>query len=231
MPALTTVEADIKKVWTFGKSHLILTLALVAALVGGMYLFESKRADVADAKAAASQALAQQQDAENAKIQAANAAQIAQLIQVETQLATQLQTLQTQYAALAAQRQQSATVVAQLPAAAVQGDLETKLGGPLSDPDVLRKDDAIVTDYPLVEDQLKVETISVSNLDDQVVTLKTEFTTEQASHASDNATCKVDKQTLNDTIGKVKADARKSKFKWFLGGYIAGFISGKILKL
>ena len=75
-----SIETDAVKVWTFGKSHLVLTLALVAALIGGVYLFESKRADVADAKAAASQALAQQQDAENAKVQAANAAQIAQLI-------------------------------------------------------------------------------------------------------------------------------------------------------
>ena len=209
-----SIETDAVKVWTFGKSHLVLTLALVAALIGGVYLFESKRADVADAKAAASQALAQQQDAENAKVQAANAAQIAQLIQVETQLSTQLQTLQAQYSALAAQRQQAATVVAQLPPAAVQGDLEAKLGGPLSSPDILRKDDTIVTDYPIVEKELVVQSDSIINLDSQVVTLKTEFTTEQSSHASDNATCAVDKKALNDQIGKVKADARKSKWKW-----------------
>lgn len=37
-------------------------------------------------------------------------------------------------------------------------------------------------------------------------------------------------KVCNDKIAVVKSDARKSKFKWFLGGYVAGFLSRQLLK-
>jgi outer membrane murein-binding lipoprotein Lpp len=80
-------------------------------------------------------------------------------------LDSQVQTLQIQYAALAAQRRQGQENINKLPDSAVQGDLETKLGGPLSDAAILRKADAIVTDYPLVLKQVDILTDKVDKLD------------------------------------------------------------------
>lgn len=95
-------------------------------------------------------------DSSNAKIQA---------------LDSQIQTLQVQFAALATQRQQGQQAVNKLPDSAVQGDLETKLGGPLTDPVILRKDDQIVTDYPLVLKQVDILTNKVEDLDSKVTEL------------------------------------------------------------
>lgn len=85
-----------------------------------------------------------------------------------TALDTQIQTLQIQFAALATQRQQGQQSVNKLPDSAVQGDLETKLGGPLTDPAILRKDDQIVTDYPLVLKQVDLLSTKVDDLDSKV---------------------------------------------------------------
>src|SRR5208282_2561138 len=54
---------------------------------------------------------------------------------------------------------------------AVQGDLEVKLGGTLTDPAILRKDDQIVTDYPLVLKQIDVLNTKVDGLDSKVTEL------------------------------------------------------------
>lgn len=80
----------------------------------------------------------------------------------------QLQTLQIQFAALAAQRQQSQQAISKLPDSAVQGDLETKLGGSLSDASILRKADQIVTDYPLVLKQVDNLSTKVDELDSKI---------------------------------------------------------------
>lgn len=80
----------------------------------------------------------------------------------------QLQGLQVQFVALATQRQQGQGAVNKLPDSAVQGDLETKLGGPLSDPSILRKDDQIVTDYPLVLKQVDLLNTKVDDLSSKV---------------------------------------------------------------
>jgi hypothetical protein len=45
---------------------------------------------------------------------------------------------------------------------------------------------------------------------------------ERQAHASDNAACTADKKSLSAQIDKVKADARRSKFKWFLTGFVSG---------
>jgi len=56
----------------------------------------------------------------------------------------------------------------------VQADLESKLGGKLSDTAILRKDDAIVTDYPLVLKQVDVLTATQTNQQDQINDLNDE---------------------------------------------------------
>src|SRR5271170_4614604 len=86
-------------------------------------------------------------------------------------LQTQFKTLSAQFASLAAQRQQSQGQVNALPDAALQADLEAKLGGPLSSSVTLRKADDIVTDYPLVLQSMTVLNGKVDNLSGQVAQL------------------------------------------------------------
>lgn len=86
-------------------------------------------------------------------------------------LDSQLQGLQVQFLALASQRQQGQQQISKLPDSAVQGDLETKLGGSLADPTILRKADSIVTDYPIVLKQIDVLTAKVDGLDSKVKVL------------------------------------------------------------
>ena len=94
--------------------------------------------------------------------------------QLLTALTGQLSTLTAQFTSLVKDRQASAGQVAQLPDAQVQADLESKLGGKLSDTAILRKDDAIVTDYPLVLKQVDVLTATQTNQQDQINDLNDE---------------------------------------------------------
>jgi chromosome segregation ATPase len=88
-----------------------------------------------------------------------------------TILKTLYQSLSSQFALLQSQRQQQQAQVAQLPDSQVRADLEVKLGGSLEEPSILRKDDAIVTDYPLALKSIETLTQKVSNLDSTVVEL------------------------------------------------------------
>jgi len=100
-------------------------------------------------------------------------------------LDSQLQTLQIQFIALAAQRKQGQDTVGKLPDSAVQGDLETKLGGALTEPSILRKADQIITDYPLVLKQVDLLSNKVDELDSKVTALgeKTQALTNQRDAA------------------------------------------------
>ena len=54
-------------------------------------------------------------------------------------------------ASLQSQRAQVPIVVQALPDSAVKADIEMKLGGPLENPDILRKADVLVTEHPLLK--------------------------------------------------------------------------------
>jgi hypothetical protein len=101
------------------------------------------------------------------KLQQAQAVINADDIKLST-IDSQLKTLQVQYQGLALQRQQASQSIQSLPDAAVQGDLETKLGGPLSSPTVLRKADSIVSDYPLVLKQVDIANANIASLNAKV---------------------------------------------------------------
>jgi len=100
-------------------------------------------------------------------------------------LDSQLQTLQIQFIALASQRKQGQDTVGKLPDSAVQGDLETKVGGGLTEPAILRKADQIITDYPLVLKQVDLLSSKVDELDSKVTALgeKTQALTNQRDTA------------------------------------------------
>ena len=64
-PWMTMVEADAKKVLTFGLAHLVLMSLLFIALLGANYLYVSKRAEIAELKATAAETQAKKADTDN----------------------------------------------------------------------------------------------------------------------------------------------------------------------
>lgn len=113
MGELQNLEKDAVKVYTFTKSHIWLTVALVIALVFGAYQIEAKyaaiadgRAQVAEQKAKDAEAHAAQVVAQDQQVQIADAAKEAANQQQISQLQTMVDTLTK---AVAARNQQLAT--------------------------------------------------------------------------------------------------------------------------
>jgi len=226
MSELQTLEASAKKVFAFGVSHLVLIGALALSLIGGVFLYDSKRADIATAAASLAEAKATALAQQNSQLQAATTKELSDLEQQNEVLQAQYKTLQTQFVALASQRTAAQTQVKELPPAEVQKDLEAKLGGSLTDVEILRKDDSIVTDYPIVLQQNTVLTSEVQSQSTTVSNLQQSLQLETSAHASDVTTCKAQLAADATTLKAVKAQARKSKFKWFIAGVITGIIGG-----
>src|ERR1700752_1444987 len=93
------IEADVKKVFSFGLSHLVLIGLLMAAMCASIYLYDSRRADQADSRAALAETTAQLEEKQNAAVQQQNE-QTLQAVQQSNLL------LQQQVAALIAATQQ-----------------------------------------------------------------------------------------------------------------------------
>jgi len=145
---------------------------LLALLVGGLHLKhvweEAARAEgqaiqevksaalIADQAASANKMLAQSQDMINQLQKRLDASSAREDVLVAT-----VRNIQ-------GQRQQAQTVVEKLPDSAVKADLEIKLQGPLEDPSTLRRADVIITDYPLLKQELATTNSQVGELKTRV---------------------------------------------------------------
>src|SRR5258707_15476970 len=101
MGELQNLEQDVVKVYKFGRSHLLLTAALIVSLLLGFYLWDSKRADLADAKFQAAVATAKAADDRAAKADADNKIFQQQAQQREDASAQRVLQLQTEVDSLA----------------------------------------------------------------------------------------------------------------------------------
>lgn len=72
MGELDKLEQEAKAIYTFGKSHIVLTIALAAALLFGIYTFDSRRAERADSRAAIAEANAKAAEKKADQADAAN---------------------------------------------------------------------------------------------------------------------------------------------------------------
>jgi phosphohistidine phosphatase SixA len=226
-----TLESDIKKVWTFGVSHLVLVGMLCVALIGGVYLYDSKRADSADAQAALSAIQAKQQEQVNAQLQQQN-------VQLQAVIATdkvqQEQTAAALISATQALKAATAKQVASVPTLAPPA-LATEWGQLAQEP-TPSIDTAGNFQIPLpLAQKSVVALIQVSSLEKQNQQLTDANTaqakatadadkqldSEKTAHTSDNTTCVVEKKALGDQITKLKADNRKKNIKYMIfGGFI-----------
>lgn len=143
----------------------------------------------------------------------------AALEQQNAVLQAQLTSLIVQVASIKNQRVVAQTQVAKVPDNQLQSDIESKMGGSLTSPVVLRKIDDTVTDYPLVlkeVDALQAQVLAgtqlQTGLSSQITGLKSELVDQQKVSASELAAEKV-----------------KSKRNFIRGlkiGFVAGFVTG-----
>jgi uncharacterized protein YlxW (UPF0749 family) len=237
---LQKVEAVVSKVWTFDKTHIVLIICLFVALLGGFYLYDSKRADKANAAAAQAQEIAQVQDKTNQQVQALTLAQLAALQQSNLNLQNEVASLEATVASRNASlnKQQNALPAATAPQIVSQWQILVPEGTIAYDP----ANALFSLDRPAAQETVKqllsVPVLTQDNADlaKSVSDLKTEVSnddaalkTEIGAHQSDIKTCTEDKAALNATIVQIKADAKKSKWHWFGIGYVAGFISRMLL--
>lgn len=98
---INTIEKDVKAIYTFTKSHIVLTVALAASLLFGIYTFDSKRAQEADTRAAIAQIQAQDAEKRATQADSANKQFQADAAQKEQAADTRVMQLQTEVDSLA----------------------------------------------------------------------------------------------------------------------------------
>ena len=232
MADLVTEE---KKLLAFGASHLILIMACFLSLLGSVYLYDSKRAERAEAQLAAAQSQAKIVDSQNQTLQAQTQQQIAVLAQQNQALQSQIQALSVAIAQRDAQLVQSQQNILTLPPT----QLAEQWGAVAQEPaPALDSQGHFLTTLPLAQKSLSaLEAVNVLQADKQDLTNELgkqrtiasnsaeQLSKEQSAHSSDINACKVDKDTLQSQIAALKATARRSKFRWAIGGFAAGALS------
>lgn len=222
-----TVTADIqsaeKKVGVFLTAHhVILYVVLFVALGFGIYAVQSRIASVAEAKAEAAQtALAVEKD------------HAAQLLAAYTLNEAQRDKERAEYLATIAQLQAQTKIQIihdkSLPAPALGQRLEDLTGFKRGTVTVNQNDDLIV---PLPLGQEIVARLDQALADAQTVTKQDGvIKSQQATIADQQGIIAEDKNVLAKQIEAdkkeltaVKAQARKSKIKWFAAGAVFGFV-------
>lgn len=229
---LRVLEKDIKAAWRFGASHLVLILCLAVALIGAVYLWDSKASDRADAKAALANALSAQKDKDNAVLQKVNADQQAQFARQNAALQSEVSSLASAVAKRDATFQIQAAAVPTLapPALAIEWGKAASEPAPAVDtsgnalvPLPLAQKSVIALGLVPVLQQDKKDLQASLDKDAQVISNDgAALGKEQAAHFSDSVACTADKNTLKADLEQAKADARKGKIRWFLYGVGAG---------
>lgn len=143
----------------------------------------------------------------------------AALEQQNAVLQSQLTSLIAQVASIKNQRVVAQTQVAKVPDNQLQSDIESKMGGPLTSPVVLRKIDDTITDYPLVlkeVDALQAEILTGTNLQNglnaNIIGLKAEL---------------ADKDKLwQGKLDTANDKAKRNLLRGFKFGFVAGFVTG-----
>lgn len=225
MSVIQTVETDAKKVWAFGVSHLVLISLLFVSLVGSVYLFDSRRVDKADYAAQLAQQHEAQVVAANTTFQQQTQARIAELTATVAQLQSKQQVRNSQ---LATQQKTDESLA--------PTDLADRWEKLVPDSKVLPTPSGYILDsasgLETIQslEQLPVLTANLADETQIANSFQSEYKLEQSAHISDNETCKVQLATDATVLKSVKADARKSKWKWFIAGVVTGFIGRSAIK-
>lgn len=250
------IEADVKDVYTFTKSHLILVACLFLAIVGLVYQFDSRRADRANAKTevamqqakdaqAAAQAAIAQTAQINAQDQAKEQAADQRVAQLQIEIDSLTKAIAANNAALVVQQKTDATMPpTQLSAhwsdvVKIPNSVQPQPNGNY----VVTQPAAVAT----VQALDSIPTLTVNNADlskqvaDQVeqlaqdqtiISLKTQqIATDQSSCTAQLVAKDAVIKSDTDEIANVKAQAKKKSLKYFLlGGFVVEAVKIVITK-
>lgn len=225
---------------TLDKHHLTLYVAAIVLALGLIYAIESRIASRAEQKYEDLKTLADQKDSSNAQFQKQIADQMAQLAMQNTQLqaANQQQTVlvSSLISQLQANKKKDATLAPNDLASRIQtlapGGSITVVGTAyqmdqseavsvaqaLEEPAILKQE--LASDQTVITNDVAIIANDAKVLD-----------SEKQSHTSDVTAIQAKLDAANQEITVVKAQARKSKFKWFIAGVVTGFTLGRIHNL
>ena len=225
---------------TLDKHHIILYGIAILFALGLTYAIESKIADRADQKYQDLKTLSDQKDATNAQFQKQITDQMAQLAMQNSQLQAANVQQNALVSSLIGQLKANKTKDATLPPTDLAARIQTLAPGGtvtvLADGYKLDQPEAVsvaqaLEEAPILQQQYDADQKVIDNdtiiIENDVKALNAE----KQSHKSDVDAIQAKLDTANQEIKTVKADARKSKFRWFLAGVITGFTLGRIHNL
>jgi biopolymer transport protein ExbD len=226
---LTKVEGEAKKIFSFTLSHLVLIVILVGVVIFAFYLWSDRVAVKADAKSALSEEMAKDADKRAEMTQMQNLQLQEQLMEESNvRQADRAAQLQFQQSIIDQLKEQQTKVVTLAPSdlAILHGQL-VGLPGPTVQGDAFlstlpleQKTVQMLEEIPALNSQLTSKDKSLADADVVIKNTQDQLTSEKGTRASDAVACIADKKSLNDQIAQIKADARKSKFKWAFGGAV-----------
>lgn len=215
---------------TWFKAHLISLALIVSLTLGGIYGIESIIAKHDAAKSQEYSQLASQIQQSNAQFQQSVNSQL-------SNLAAERAADKAEIAALTAALTSRAKVEQKIPqtvSSLTVQQVATQLGGTANDN---------LVELPLVPAQKALEALLLvpqlqadkadlvqvnATCNAGLANAEQALSIETAAHASDNTANAATVKALNAEIVSVKAQARKSKIKWFAIGFVSGYIAGKL---
>lgn len=241
-PEIKNIEGELLKVtgWMLDPTHIVLGLLLAAVSFVGIYMYNAKRADAAEAKSHELKAIADEKDKENTLVQQNAAAQIEIYKTANAQLAAQNITLarsiasrnqnlivqqkQNEVATPTQQSQRWQTLVPAGVVAVTPTGFQVDFAEGLATLQELER-------VPVLSQNVSDLNKALANDEVRVANAEISLGIEKTAHLSDNGKNVARIDQLNQDVDTAKQVARKSKAKWFLGGFISGLITSRLLGL
>lgn len=241
MTDIATVETVVKKELSWVTHHLILVGVLIGVLFAGVYgveaLIEKHDAEKAQQANIALQVVVDQVK-KLEQHQADNDAAVAQREAARDALIQSLvATIAKRDASLQVQIQKNATLTAQQAAARISEQYKTQPG------EVVASGDNVLVTLPIARtivntfDQLTACAANYSDLQKQLgveqartTDLKSQIADRDGTIVGKNTELDKQKSKYEADIALLKAQARKSKLKWFGAGVVVGFVGRQFVK-
>ena len=233
-----TLETEVTSAWKFlvDPGHIILLVLFIVALISSVYLYDSKRAQAADQKAALAQQQAQLQDKTNNAYQDQVTSTLHSIAEANGALTQQLASLNAASTLRNSSLTKAQMEVPTMSSTQLSNDWETFINVPHSISEtqggfIVNDQAGIATlqqleSIPVLKSDLADTTESLSKSQEQFHNESASLSLEEQAHSQDNAICTTDKKYLSGQLDKAKADAKRSKFHWFGAGFISGLLAG-----
>lgn len=230
---------ETEKTWLQKHERLIVVVLSIVALVFAYHLWINHSADVAEAKAQAAQKALQDQQDQNKTL-----ANLVQQAQAQNQaIANQMAVQNAQITSAIAQRAQATQAAQQadhvmpLPDLANHwqtllnlqpGEIQNTPSGLGVSAGAARTTVEQLETIPALKQDSSDKQAIINNKDTQITSLGNVTNTLQNQVVGLNAEIQDEKKSCQTQITSLKAQARKSKGKWFLAGVVVGYV-GRIL--